>query len=657
MGRRRPRADRVQERAADRPRDRPLRRPADLQLRLAGRRHARRDHARDPRRGPRLEHADADQHPARARRRPAGLRARAERHRRRREKLSKRHGAVALDDFRAEGYLPAALFNFLALLGWSYDDKTTIMSRHELVERFSLERVVPSPATFDYKKLDWMNGVVPARAAAGRVRALPLQWLRSRASTGRRTRVHATAPLVQEKIEKFSQYPDFVRFLFEDVSPDGADPTICARRARAPASRSSRGRRPRLEEALRALADELGEKPRKAFAPIRLAVTGSKVSPGLFESLELLGRDEVARAPAAPLAPARLSERPRRRERVERPLERSARPRGDSCSGRAREPARLIDFVAGSTPTGVRARFTISKDETTAERLLVTAGRRGTDAQTASMPAAQTGQSPIVAPATNATRAAEREQERERAAARSVAVARPRRPARRAPAARARSRASRTRKSAPRHSCSSGSTPAAPQIDDGLGDLGGRVARAAERVRELGVRRLGAGGRREAVRVLAREVQRVLQPPQRPSTRLRRRAAPGRRRPRRAASSVRASPVQSSPIASGVPLVGPGRSTPRTSDRNRYASRSDGCAQAHRARRRRRRRRFGCSAGSTSSSRASRSREAATLAEARAARRRASGPTSSCSTCTSAARRARDLLERAARRRASRSRS
>ena len=74
-------------------------------------------------------------------------------------KLSKRHGAVSIDHFRNDGYLPQALMNFLALLGWSYDDKTTIMSRHELIERFSLERVVPSPATFDYKKLDWMNGV------------------------------------------------------------------------------------------------------------------------------------------------------------------------------------------------------------------------------------------------------------------------------------------------------------------------------------------------------------------------------------------------------------------------------------------------------------------------------------------------------------------
>ena len=75
------------------------------------------------------------------------------------KKLSKRHGAVTVDEFRDDGYLPAALINFLALLGWSYDDKTTIMSRHELIERFSLERVGASPATFDYEKLDWMNGV------------------------------------------------------------------------------------------------------------------------------------------------------------------------------------------------------------------------------------------------------------------------------------------------------------------------------------------------------------------------------------------------------------------------------------------------------------------------------------------------------------------
>jgi glutamyl-tRNA synthetase len=205
-------------------------------------------------------------------------------------KLSKRRNAVALGDFRAEGYLPAALFNFLALLGWSYDDKTTIMSRHELVERFSLERVVPSPATFDYKKLDWMNGAYLRELQPDEYAHFLCKWLTEQAIVWPQDTVHATAPLVQEKIEKFSQYPDFVRFLFEDVSADGADPRICAA-ALARLETVDVWEATRLEEALRALAEDLGEKPRNAFAPIRLAVTGSKVSPGLFESLELLGRE------------------------------------------------------------------------------------------------------------------------------------------------------------------------------------------------------------------------------------------------------------------------------------------------------------------------------------------------------------------------------
>ena len=116
--------------------------------------------------------------------------------------------------------------------------------------------------------------------------------------------MHATVPLVQEKIEKFSQYPDFVRFLFEDV--DAAGGSRRAHRAGAPPTasrRSSRGTRRRSRRRCAALAEELGEKPRQAFQPIRLAVTGSKVSPGLFESLELLGRDEsLARLSAAAAA-------------------------------------------------------------------------------------------------------------------------------------------------------------------------------------------------------------------------------------------------------------------------------------------------------------------------------------------------------------------
>jgi len=101
------------------------------------------------------------------------------------KKLSKRHGAVSIDAFRADGYLPAALMNFLALLGWSYDDKTTVMSPEELIERFSLERVGVSAATFDYEKLDWLNGVYLRELTPERYAEALLGWLTEQGSTGR----------------------------------------------------------------------------------------------------------------------------------------------------------------------------------------------------------------------------------------------------------------------------------------------------------------------------------------------------------------------------------------------------------------------------------------------------------------------------------------
>jgi glutamyl-tRNA synthetase len=215
------------------------------------------------------------------------------------KKLSKRHGAVAIDAFRADGYIPAALENFLALLGWSYDDHTTVMSPAELVERFSLERVGPSPATFDYKKLDWLNGVHLRALPADEYAAHLLTWLRENGIEWPEGRVRETIPLVQEKLEKLGQYPDFVRFLFEPVSSTGADATIAAAAAEALATLEP-WESGAIEEALRGFAEAKGLKPREAFAPIRLAVTGSKISPGLFESLELLGKDESLARLGAP---------------------------------------------------------------------------------------------------------------------------------------------------------------------------------------------------------------------------------------------------------------------------------------------------------------------------------------------------------------------
>jgi glutamyl-tRNA synthetase len=220
------------------------------------------------------------------------------------KKLSKRRNDVSVDWFRAEGYYPPALMNFLALLGWSYDDKTTLMSRDELIERFSLERVVSSPATFDYKKLAWMNGVYLRELPPDDYATALIGWLREHDFDWPDDRVRATVPLVQEKIEKFSQYPEFVRFLFQDVTPPAGVDERIAHAAAERLQATEPWNAERIEEALRTLVDELGEKPRTAFQPIRLAVTGSKISPGLFESLELLGREESLRRLTAAAAAA-----------------------------------------------------------------------------------------------------------------------------------------------------------------------------------------------------------------------------------------------------------------------------------------------------------------------------------------------------------------
>jgi glutamyl-tRNA synthetase len=219
-------------------------------------------------------------------------------------KLSKRRNAVALDDFRAEGYVAPALLNFLALLGWSYDDKTTLMSRGELVERFTLDRVVSSPATFDYKKLDWMNGTYLRDLSPDEYAHALERWLAEHGVDWPGDRVRATVPLVQEKIEKLSQYPDFVRFLFDDVQPPAGLDERILRGATERLERVEPWTAEAIEQALRAVVEELGEKPRTGFQPVRVAVTGSKVSPGLFESLELLGRDESLRRLSAAAAAA-----------------------------------------------------------------------------------------------------------------------------------------------------------------------------------------------------------------------------------------------------------------------------------------------------------------------------------------------------------------
>ena len=213
------------------------------------------------------------------------------------KKLSKRHGAQSVDDFRRQGYIPEALVNFLARLGWAYDDQKEVFTREELLELFDLETVTPSPAVFDFQKLSWLNGVHLRELSPEEYADRVVEYVRDAGLDWDEELVRRAAPLVQEKIEKLDQFPNYTRFFFEEVSPavplDGAGSVL------EQAEQTLAGVEPfeaePIERELRSLAERLELKPREAFQPIRIAVTGSKVSPGLFESLELLGRDETLR--------------------------------------------------------------------------------------------------------------------------------------------------------------------------------------------------------------------------------------------------------------------------------------------------------------------------------------------------------------------------
>jgi glutamyl-tRNA synthetase len=217
------------------------------------------------------------------------------------KKLSKRHGAASVQELRAAGYLPAAARNYLALLGWGYDESTTFFTTDELVERFSLERVSKNPAVFDEQKLAWMN--------ANYLRGLEIDELvRMLEERYGRDDLRAAAEISQEKLRTLDDFWPFAGFLFErrEIDPaawekvmkDGAaDRLQRARDALAAAEPFDTGG---VEAALRGVVEELGVKPKEVFQPVRVAIAGTTVSPGIFESVAVLGRDEtLARLDAA----------------------------------------------------------------------------------------------------------------------------------------------------------------------------------------------------------------------------------------------------------------------------------------------------------------------------------------------------------------------
>ncbi|MBV9214515.1 MAG: glutamate--tRNA ligase [Actinobacteria bacterium] len=210
------------------------------------------------------------------------------------KKLSKRHGAASVQELREAGYLPEAVRNYIALLGWGYDESTEFFTTPELVERFSLERVSKSPAVFDEKKLRWMNGHYLRQLDAGDLQ----QRLERRLD---RPVPEAAVRIAQEKMQTLDDFWSLAAFLVEPQPDDPAawDKVMTAgaperlRRAREALASAEPFDADAVEQALRRVVDDLGVKPRDVYQPVRVAISGRTVSPGIFESVAVLGRDET----------------------------------------------------------------------------------------------------------------------------------------------------------------------------------------------------------------------------------------------------------------------------------------------------------------------------------------------------------------------------
>ncbi len=222
------------------------------------------------------------------------------------QKLSKRHGATAVRDFRSQGYLPEALVNYLALVGWSYDDSREFFTRQELEELFVLEKINKSPGVFDYKKLTWFNGQYIRQKSREEIRGLITPYLQEEGILGDPPTAEQTAilegalPLIHERLKLLSDAPALVRFLFEE--PAGYDPAVLIPKKMDAASTLPILRADRqilegmdgmddqqAEEDFRQKAEDLGVKLGQMLMPLRAALTGTTVSPPLIESIRVLG--------------------------------------------------------------------------------------------------------------------------------------------------------------------------------------------------------------------------------------------------------------------------------------------------------------------------------------------------------------------------------
>ncbi len=212
-------------------------------------------------------------------------------------KLSKRHGAASVQELREEGYLPAAVRNYLALLGWGADDDATLIATDELIERFRLEDVGSAAAIFDEKKLRWINGRYMREMAPDEYFAAVAAYLGGDREPDAALR--EACSIVQDKAQTLAEVWPLIRFAFEPpvedeaawrkVMKEGAEEGLEAAR-QALANVGDPFDAGAVEAALSPLPEKLGVKAGRLYQPIRVAITGTTVSPGIFESLALLGK-------------------------------------------------------------------------------------------------------------------------------------------------------------------------------------------------------------------------------------------------------------------------------------------------------------------------------------------------------------------------------
>jgi glutamyl-tRNA synthetase len=235
-----------------------------------------------------------------------------------RSKLSKRHGSTSVLEFRDQGYLPGALLNFMALVGWSLDDKTDIISREELIKNFSLERVNKNAGIFNYEKLQWMNGVyirgLSVDDLTGRVFPFMEKDLPSEVKRPIDINyVRQIVPLIRERISTLKDAATYADFFFlDELEYDAtmligkkmtAETAVTALKAAEEKLSSLESfSRDLLEDTLRHLADDLGIKTGQLFNPLRVATTAREAAPPLFETMAVLGKERCLKRIKAALA-------------------------------------------------------------------------------------------------------------------------------------------------------------------------------------------------------------------------------------------------------------------------------------------------------------------------------------------------------------------